>query len=88
MKIKPVGERVLVKALPEPEGQIIRPETVKKEFNKVEVVGIGSDVFKGEEEFKVGDKVLFHSRAGFMVEGMPDYFLVWSSDISGVILGA
>lgn len=71
MKIKPLGERVLLKRIEEDEqvrGGIIIPDSAKEKSQEAEVVALGTGK-KGEDgklvafNVSVGDKVLFHLTA-------------------------
>lgn len=88
MKIKPLGNRVLVRKLEEEErrtpGGLVLPESVKDEKAiRGEVVTLGT----GEKfEVKVGDKVLITAYAGTEVRvGEEKYLLVKTTDILAVL---
>lgn len=86
MKIKPLGKRIVVKALKEEqktEGGIYLPETASKEKpQQGEVTAVG-DEFK---EVKIGDKVIFAKYGGteIKVEG-EDYLVLGEDDVLGII---
>lgn len=93
-KIKPLGEKVLIKRL-EPEektpGGIVLPDTAKEKpkEGKVIALGDGKQLDSGERApFQVGegDKVLFGSFAGteVTVDG-EEYLLMPESDILAII---
>jgi len=88
MKIKPLGNRVLVKKIEEEErrtpGGLVLPESVKDEKAvKGEVVALGT---AEKFEVKVGDKVLIAAYAGTEVRaGEEKYLLVKTADILAVI---
>ncbi len=88
MKVKPLGNRVLVKKLEQEErrtpGGIVLPESVKDEKAiRGEVVALGTaDKF----DVKEGDKVLISAYAGTEIRmGEEKYLLVKSNDILAVI---
>ncbi|MCD5408924.1 co-chaperone GroES [Candidatus Bipolaricaulota bacterium] len=88
MKVKPLGNRVLVKKIEEEErrtpGGIVLPESVKDEkATRGEVVALGTaDKF----DVKEGDKVLISAYAGTEIRmGEEQYLLVKSNDILAVI---
>jgi chaperonin GroES len=86
MKIKPLGKRVVVKALEQEqktEGGIYLPETASKEKpQQGEVTAVG-DEFKG---VKIGDKVVFAKYGGteIKIEG-EDYLVLGEDDVLGII---
>jgi len=95
MKIKPLGDRVVLKSLPEEEvtkGGIILPDTAEKEKpEQAEVVAVGpgkmlDDGKRSEMEVKVGDKVIFskYSPTEIKLDG-EEYLIVGEEDILGVI---
>jgi len=88
MKVKPLGNRVLVRKIEEEErrtpGGIVLPESVKDEKAiRGEVVALGTaDKF----DVKEGDKVLISAYAGTEIRmGEEKYLLVKSNDILAVI---
>ncbi|HHE48560.1 MAG TPA: co-chaperone GroES [Candidatus Acetothermia bacterium] len=88
MKVKPLGNRVLVKKIEEEErrtpGGIVLPESVKDEKAvRGEVVALGTaDKF----DVKEGDKVLISAYAGTEIAiGEEKFLLVKSNDILAVI---
>ena len=86
MKMKPLGKRIVVKALEQEqktEGGIYLPETVSKEKpQQGEVTAVG-DEFKG---VKIGDKVVFAKYGGteIKIEG-EDYLVLGEDDVLGII---
>ncbi len=72
MKLKPLGDRVIVKPLTQEEvtkSGIVLPDTVEKEKKEQgEVISIGSGEKIQKLGLKVGDKVLFGKYAGEDVE--------------------
>jgi chaperonin GroES len=94
MKIKPLGERVLLKRIEEDEqirGGIIIPDSAKEKSQEAEVVAIGTgkkdDAGKAIPfNVKIGDKVLLPSYGGtpVKVDGV-EYILIDEDSILGVI---
>lgn len=86
MKMKPLGKRIVVKALEQEqktEGGIYLPETASKEKpQQGEVTAVG-DEFKG---VKIGDKVVFAKYGGteIKIEG-EDYLVLGEDDVLGII---
>ena len=68
MKIKPIGDRVLVKAIKEEEitkSGIVLPDTIDKEKKaEGEIIAIGQGEKVEKLGLKVGDRVLFGRYAG------------------------
>ncbi|MDA8234243.1 MAG: co-chaperone GroES [Clostridia bacterium] len=92
--IKPIGERVVIKALPGEEktaSGIVLPDTVKEKPQEGEVVAVGNGrlLDNGQRaaiEVKVGDKVIYSKYAGTEVKvGGEEYLIVRDSDILAVI---
>jgi chaperonin GroES len=97
MKLRPLGDRVVVKPLARDEvtkSGIILPETVGKERpEKGEVIAIGPGKTQDDGKIapmhvKVGDKIVFKSYASdeIKIDGQ-EYLLVSEADITGVIEG-
>jgi len=71
-KIKPLGERVVIKPLPKEDvskGGIVLPDTAKEKPQEGEVIAIGPGKLSEEGkrvamEVKVGDKVIYSKYAG------------------------
>ncbi len=71
-KIKPLGERVVIKPLPKEEvskGGIVLPDTAKEKPQEGEVIAVGPGKLSEEGkrvamEVKVGDKVIYSKYAG------------------------
>lgn len=94
MKVKPLGERILLKRI-EPEevkkGGIIIPDTVKEKPQQAGVIAVGPGKIdeKGKRipmDVKKGDKVLFGKYAGSEVEiDGEEYLIVQQDDILGII---
>jgi chaperonin GroES len=94
MTIKPLADRVLVRALEETEvkrGGIIIPDTAKEKPQEGEVIAVGPGRMndKGERispEVKKGDKVLFGKYSGSEVTVEGDSLLIMrESDILAVL---
>jgi chaperonin GroES len=94
MKIRPLGERVLVKRLEEEEvrrGGIIIPDTAKEKPQQGEVIAVGPGRWddggkRRAPEVKAGDKILFGKYAGNEVKVEDEEFLIMrEDDILGVI---
>ncbi len=88
MKIKPLGDRVLVKQL-EPEekskGGIILPDTAKEKpkEGKIKAVGTGRILENGKIlplNVKAGDHILFSSYAGTEVRIDEEEFLIMKEE--------
>jgi len=94
MKIKPLGDRVLVKPLEEAEqvrGGIIIPDTAKEkpQQGEVKAVGPGKRTDDGKSlpmNVKVGQIVLYGKYAGteVKIEG-EDHLIMSESDIFGIV---
>jgi len=96
VKIKPVDDRVLIKAVEEEErkvGGIIIPDTAKERPQMGEVVALGDDVEhtdrkqkKLSEVLKVGDRVIYARYGGTEVKMNGEEFLIVSrSDVLGIV---
>jgi len=94
VKIQPLGDRVLVKAIEDKEqvkGGIIIPDSAKEKPQEAEVIALGTG--KKDDngkvipfEVKVGDKVLVSKYGGTEVKiGDDKYSLLREDDILGVI---
>jgi chaperonin GroES len=85
MNFKPLGERVLVKAVEESNttaSGIIIPDNAKEKPNRAEVVAVSTEV----QNINVGDTVVYGKYAGteLALEGT-NYMVLEVSDILGVI---
>ena len=94
MQIRPLGDRVLVKPIDEPEkkkGGIIIPDTAKEKPQQGEVVAVGKGriLDSGERvalEVKKGDKVLFRKYSGTEINiEEVKYLILGESDILAMI---
>ena len=71
-KIKPLGERVVIKSLPREEiskGGIVIPDTAKEKPQEGEIIAVGPGKLSDDGkriamEVKVGDKVVYSKYAG------------------------
>jgi chaperonin GroES len=93
-KVKPLADRVVVKALEETEqmrGGLYIPDTAKEKPQQGEVVAVGpgkisDDGKRIEMELKVGDKVLYGKYSGTEVTvGDEQYLILRESDVLAVI---
>ena len=94
MKIKPLGDRILVKRIKEEErtkGGIIIPDTAKEKPQEGKVVAVGKGKYGDDGklipiEVKAGDKILFGKYSGseFKLEG-EDLLILREDDILGII---
>jgi len=93
-KLRPLGDRVLVKPLPRDEmtkSGIVLPDTVKEKPQEGEIIAAGpgkilEDGTREAMDVKVGDKVLYAKYAGteFKVEG-DDFLIVSQKDILAIV---
>ena len=96
MKIRPLGDRLLVKRIKEEErtkGGIIIPDTAKEkpQEGKVVAVGKGKTTEAGKlvaPEVKTGDTILFGKYSGseFTVDG-EEHLIMREDDVMGVYEG-
>ncbi|HEX6911892.1 MAG TPA: co-chaperone GroES [Longimicrobium sp.] len=93
MKVRPLADRVVVKALEESEqmrGGLYIPDTAKEKPQQGEVIAVGGgrveDGKRVEMELKVGDKVLYGKYSGteVTVEG-EQYLILRESDVLAVV---
>ena len=93
MKLRPLGDRVLVKRIKEEEktkGGIIIPDTAKEKPQEGKVVSVGKGKFEEGKlippEVKAGDKILFGKYSGseIKLEG-DDLIVLREDDILGII---
>ncbi|MEW6620434.1 MAG: co-chaperone GroES [bacterium] len=94
MKLKPLGDRVLVERMEEKEqvkGGIIIPDTAKEkpQEGKIIAVGTGKRLESGEIkplDVKAGDRILFGKYAGTEVKlDDKEYLIMREDDIFGII---
>jgi chaperonin GroES len=94
MKIRPLGDRILVKRIKELErtkGGIIIPDTAKEKPQEGKVVAVGKGKYNDDGkliplEVKAGDKILFGKYSGSEVniEG-EEHLIVREDDILGIL---
>jgi chaperonin GroES len=94
MKIRPLGDRILIKRIKEQEkskGGIIIPDTAKEkpQEGKVVAVGKGKMTEQGKllpPDVRAGDKILFgkYSGSDVMIEG-EEHLILREDDILGVL---
>ena len=93
LKVKPLADRVVVKALEETEqmrGGLYIPDTAKEKPQQGEIVAVGGgryeDGKKIEMELKVGDKVLYGKYSGTEVTiEDAQYLILRESDVLAVV---
>ena len=94
MKIRPLGDKVLVQRLEaetKTAGGIVLPDTAKEKPQRGTIISVGEgklldDGSRGQMQVKKGDKVLFTSYAGTEVKiGGKDYLIMDETDIMAVI---
>ncbi|NLW58828.1 MAG: co-chaperone GroES [Firmicutes bacterium] len=94
MKIKPLGERIVIKVLESEEktkSGIVLPDTAKEkpQMGEVLAVGSGKTLENGQKvpmEVKVGDKVLFAKYAGTEVKlDGEEYMVLKEGDVLAII---
>jgi chaperonin GroES len=93
MKLRPLADRVIIKALPSEErtkSGIIMPDTAKEKPQEGEIIAVGPGrTEKGERiavDVKVGDKVIYSKYAGTEVKfDGEEYLILRESDIQAVI---
>ena len=94
MKVRPLGDKVLVKRLEAEEktkGGIVLPDTAKEKPKRGKVVSVGQgklldDGARSEPQVKKGDEIIFASYAGteIKVEGQ-EYIIMDESDILAIV---
>ncbi|MCY6957008.1 MULTISPECIES: co-chaperone GroES [Clostridium] len=93
MKIRPLGDRVVIKRLEAEEttkSGIVLPGSAKERPQEAEIVAVGpGGVIDGKEvkmEVKVGDKVLFSKYSGTEVKmDGEEYTIIRQNDILAVV---
>jgi chaperonin GroES len=95
LNIKPLGDRVIIKALPQEEktrGGVILPDTAKEKPQQGEVVAVGpgrvtDKGMKVDMEVKAGDRVLYGKYSGteVKIDGQ-DYLIVKESEILAILV--
>ena len=90
MKIKPLGERVLLKRIEEDEkirGVIIIPDSAKEKSQEAEVIAVGTGKADDKPFFvKKGDRVLMPQYGGTAVklDGV-EYTIIEEDNLLGVV---
>ncbi len=94
MKVKPLGDRIIIKPLEEKEvkkGNIIIPDTAKEKPQQGEVVAVGKGKMTDDGklipmEVKVGDKILYGKYSGteIKIDGQ-EYLILHQDDVLGII---
>jgi len=93
IKVKPLADRVVVRALEDTEqmrGGLYIPDTAKEKPQQGEVVAVGpgkvEDGARVEMELKVGDKVLYGKYSGTEVTvDNEQYLILRESDVLAVV---
>ena len=95
MKLKPLGDRVVVKPLEEEErtkGGIVLPDTAKQKPQHGEVVAVGPGEWDDEGkrriplDVKEGDRVLFAKYGGTEIKGDDgDLLILRANDILAIV---
>lgn len=94
LSIRPLGDRVIVKALPQEEktkGGVILPDTAKEKPQQGEVVAVGPGRItdkgaKVDMEVKVGDKVLYGKYSGTEVKlDGEEYLIIKESEVLAIL---
>jgi chaperonin GroES len=94
MKIRPLGDRILVKRIKEEEktkGGIIIPDTAKEKPQEGKVVAVGKGKLNEDgklipTEVKAGDKILFGKYSGSEVKiDGEEHLILREDDILGIL---
>ena len=89
MKLAPLGDRVVLKALVAEEttkSGIVLPGTEKEKPQQAEVLAVGPGTKDVEMEVKVGDKVIYSKYSGTEIkDGDEACIIVSQSDILAII---
>ena len=84
MKLKPLGDRILVEALPAENkvGGIYIPDTAQEKPQKGKVVAVGPGNTENPVTLKVGEQILYGKYSGTEIkyEGS-DYLIMRESDV-------
>jgi len=93
-RIKPLADRVVIKALEESEqmrGGLYIPDTAKEKPSQGEVIAVGPGKFSDdgtrvEMEVKVGDKVLYGKYSGTEITlDSQEYLILRESDVLAIV---
>ncbi len=93
MNLKPLGDRLIVKALKSEDktkGGIVLPDSAKEKSQQAKVIAVGSGKVIGDKivplEVKKGNKILFGKYSGDEVKvGMEEYLIIKESDVLAII---
>ncbi|NLY84950.1 MAG: co-chaperone GroES [Tissierellia bacterium] len=92
MKLRPLGDRVVIKKIEVEEktkSGIVLPSSAKEQPQMAEVIAIGADILNDEkkkEQIKIGDKVIFSKYAGTEVKVDDDELTILKlTDILAVV---
>ncbi|MBQ9882204.1 MAG: co-chaperone GroES [Synergistes sp.] len=94
MKLKPLGDRIVVKASKNEEktkGGLVLPDTVKEKPVEGEVVAVGAgrvldNGTRQPMEVKVGDKVIYSKYSGTEVKvGDENYLVIGERDVLAIV---
>ena len=93
MNLKPLGDRLIVKALKSEDktkGGIVLPDSAKEKSQQAKVIAVGSGKVVGDKivplEVKKGNKILFGKYSGDEVKvGMEEYLIIKESDVLAII---
>ena len=97
MKLKPLGDRVIVKAIEEEEttaSGIVLPDTAKEKPQKGKVMAVGEGAWDDEGEKRIpldvaeGDEVLYSKYGGTEIKiGADEYLILRESDVLAKVVG-
>lgn len=90
MKLKPIGERIVVKMIEVEEktvSGIVLPSSAKEEPQVAEVVAVSEDLKKSDNiDIKVGDKVIYSKYSGTEVKlENEEYIIVKTEDVLAIV---
>lgn len=93
MNLKPLGDRLIVKALKSEDktkGGIVLPDSAKEKSQQAKVIAVGSGKVIGDKivplEVKKGNKILFGRYSGDEVKvGVEEYLIIRESDVLAII---
>ncbi|MDY3006622.1 co-chaperone GroES [Anaerococcus sp. AGMB00486] len=92
MKLKPIGERIVIKKLEaekKTESGIVLPESAQEKPQYAEVVAVSNDILNDDDKkdsLKVGDKVICSQYAGTDVKIEKDnYVVIAYKDVLAVV---
>ncbi len=93
MNLKPLGDRLIVKALKSEDktkGGIVLPDSAKEKSQQAKVIAVGSGKVIGDKivplEVKKGNKILFGKYSGDEVKiGLEEYLIIKESDVLAII---